>query len=240
MAGFRPIGNNGCAPNTYINPGDTLLTPDTPTVVASATTTVLVAAALVAGVLVRTGATGGAIADTFDTANNIINALASNANFGIPMVEPGVSFKVRLINTTANIDTVAATAGSGIILSTGGTNNYAVAVGGWKDFLLTINAVQPATSANGSTTNGSPAVTFTLAAGQTALPIGPSQYADNLQVGATVTGTGIPNGTTVLGLTYGQGGIIGVTLSANATATGATQLTFSSTITVTSLGGGAA
>jgi hypothetical protein len=88
-----------------------------------------------------------------------------------------------------------------------------------------------------ATTNASAVVTFNLAPGMVSLPIGPSVQGTNITPGATVSGTGITAGTTVLGVTQGVGGITGVTLSANATATNnPVALTFGPTVKIDSLG----
>lgn len=73
-------------------------------------------------------------------------------------------------------------------------------------------------TASGTTTSGSPTVTFATT---------------NVAMGAglTVTGTGIPDGTTVLSALE-VGGIWTVTLSANATASGTVTLTFDNNIEV--------
>jgi hypothetical protein len=106
--------------------------------------------------------------------------------------------------------------------------------------LFVFASVQPTIVNLANTTNGSPNVTWYLPPGQQSEPIGVNPLAINVVVGAFVSGTGIPAGTTVLGITQGQGGTLGVTLSANATATNSNvALTFSSQITVYSTGSGA-
>ena len=73
-------------------------------------------------------------------------------------------------------------------------------------------------TASGTTTNGSPDVTFAT----TIAAIGP---------GVSVSGTGIPSGTTVVSAAE-VGGIWTATLSANATASGTVTLTFDNNISV--------
>jgi hypothetical protein len=73
-------------------------------------------------------------------------------------------------------------------------------------------------TASGTTTNGSPTVTFA----QTYAAMG---------AGLTVTGIGIPDGTTILSALE-VGGIWTVTLSANATAAGTVLLTFDNNVSV--------
>jgi hypothetical protein len=63
--------------------------------------------------------------------------------------------------------------------------------------------------------------------------MGSDPRAVNITPGMTVSGTGITAGTRVLGVTQGQGGVTGVTLDANATATsaaGGVALTFLPTV----------
>lgn len=73
-------------------------------------------------------------------------------------------------------------------------------------------------TASGTTTNGSPTVTFA----QTYAAMG---------AGMTVTGTGIPDGTTIVSALE-VGGTWTVTLSANATASGTVTLTFDNNVSV--------
>jgi hypothetical protein len=73
-----------------------------------------------------------------------------------------------------------------------------------------------------------------------ALPMGAADNPQGISItpGQIVTGTGINAGTTVLGVTQGPGGVTGVTLSANATATsaaGGVPLTFSPNIRIDGL-----
>lgn len=73
-------------------------------------------------------------------------------------------------------------------------------------------------TASGTTTNGSPTVTFA----QTYAAMG---------AGLTVTGTGIPSGTTILSALE-VAGVWTITLSANATASGTVTLTFDNNVSV--------
>jgi hypothetical protein len=101
-------------------------------------------------------------------------------------------------------------AGTGVIA---GSGTLSVAASLVREYLITILNATPQQLINCATTNASAVVTFNLQANQAALPMG------TVTPGMTVSGTGITAGTTVLGVTQGVGGITGVTLSANATAT---------------------
>lgn len=191
-------------------------------------------AAIATGIINRTGPTAG-YTDTTDTATNILNALSGNA----PGAEgrQGQTFRMRLINTVAFLNTVAA--GAGVILGSGSTLNVAAST--WRDYIWTLLNASPPVLLQANTTNTSAIVTFVLPAGMVALPIGPTPLADNITTGMSVTGTGVPANTTVIGVTQGQGGIVGVTLSANATATsaaGGTPLSFGPTLQLDSIGSG--
>jgi len=86
------------------------------------------------------------------------------------------------------------------------------------DFTSTTMAAVGIFTATGTTTSGSPNVTFatTIAA---------------IGAGVSVTGTGIPSNTTVLSAST-SGGVWTAVLSANATASGSTTLTFDNNISV--------
>jgi hypothetical protein len=166
----------------------------------------LTGAILATNILSRTGP-GGAVADTTDTAANIITAIGNG--------QAGDTWRLRYINNVAFALTV--TGVTGVTVTNGVVNASSV-----KDFLLTLTNATPSSVAVGTTTNASAAVTGMTAA-QTAL-ISPGQL---------VSGTGIAGGTTVLAVNPG----VGVTLSANATTTGTlVALTFSPTVTVLGLG----
>lgn len=185
----------------------------------------LTAPLLLSGIINRTGPVAGYI-DTTDTAANIIAAMVSNYNYqstALTGVSSGVaaplgmSVRLRIINTVAFANTMAA--GTGVTLVNGTINASSV-----KEYLLQV-------------TNGTPQQVF--AANQTnasAVITGLSQFqTSQLSVGMLVTGTNIPASTTVISIQTG----IGVTLSANATATLALNaLTFAPTVTMTGLGQG--
>ena len=185
----------------------------------------LTAALLLSGIINRTGPVAGYI-DTTDSAANIVAALVSNYNFqatGLTGVSSGVAapvgmtVRLKFINTVAFANTVAA--GTGVTLVNATVNASSV-----KEYLLTV-------------TNGTPQQVF--AANQTnasAVITGLSQFqTSQLSVGMLVTGTNIPGSTTIISIQPG----VGVTLSANATATLALNaLTFAPTVTLTGLGQG--
>lgn len=170
---------------------------------------------LAGSILYRTGPTG-AVADTTDTAANIIAALVSPGQ----NVQAGTSYRLRYVNTVAFAITL--TAGAGVTLF--GVGTATINASSVKDFLVTLNNTTPQSISTATTTNGSAVVTGMTAA-QTAA----------LSVGQNVAGTGIAGSTTVIGVQPG----VGVTLSANATATNSlVALTFTPAVTIQGLGQG--
>lgn len=232
MPAIRLIGRRGLA-HEEISGGDTLLVGDTVTAVAGVPGQVIPATALIAGYAFRSGPTA-AYTDTLDTAANILTALSGNlpGNAGIV----GNSFKARIINSVAFIQTV--TLGAGMIAGLG--TIATVAVSSFRDFLFTFVNEQLPVSLVCATNTGNNLVVFQLPANLAALPMGPNPGSVNIMPGASVTGVGIPAGTVVLGLVQGQGGLLGVTLSQNATVTNTlgVQLTFGPTLKVDGLGSG--
>lgn len=195
----------------------------------------ILGAAIASGIITRTGPTAG-YTDTTDTANNILQALAGAAN--APPALPGSTFRMLFINTVAFAMTLAA--GRGVVLGTNGANVVNCAASLVREYLLTILNNTPEVSLNANTVNNSPTVTFVLPPNMLSLPMGQASNTQGLTItpGMSVTGTGVAAATTVIGITQGQGGIVGVTLSANATATsavGGVSLTFSPTIEIDGL-----
>lgn len=236
MSAFRPTGMRNEVIDTQVMPGDVVIGGES--LLNGALVTIgagtLTGAIIATGIINRTGPTAG-YTDTTDTATAILAALAGNSPG--PVVEPGSTFRLRFINTVAFLMTLAA--GTGVKLGAGSTLNAAAST--WREYILTILNSSPAVTVNSSITNGSPALVFVLPPGMVALPIGPNPQAVNVTPGMTATSptAGIPANTTVLGVTYGQGGITGVTLSANATATvNPLSVTFSPTIQIDSIGSG--
>ena len=235
MALFRPTGSRAAVNNELIAPGDVMAGGEN--ILAGSLTTAgngtWTGAMIATGIIRRTGP-GGGFTDTTDTSTNILLALAGNS-FSAVML-PGTSFRLRLINTVAFAHTFAA--GAGILV---GTGLLSVAASGFRDYLLTILNASPAITQQANTVNANPAITFVLPIGMLALPMGPTPQAVNITPGMTVSGAGITAGATVIGVTQGQGGIIGVTISPSPTATttaGGTPLTFLPTILIDSLGSG--
>lgn len=187
----------------------------------------LTAAMLLAGILNRSGSVAGYI-DTTDSSANIIAGMVGPYGYntspqtGISSgnaVQQGTTVRLRILNTVAFIETMAA--GTGVTLA-GITANAATS---WRDYLIIV-------------TNGTPQQVF--AANQvnaSAVITGLNQFqTSQLSVGMLVSGTNIPAATTILSIQPG----IGVTLSAAATATLALNaLTFNPTVTIQGLGGGA-
>lgn len=152
--------------------------------------------------------------DTTDTAANIIANVAVNAQN--PMA--GSTHRLRILNTVAFIQTLVA--GTGVTLA-GVTAN---AASSFRDYLITLTNTTPTFIASAATTNASAVVT--------GMDLTETPF---ISPGMLVTGTGIPAATTVLSVQPG----IGVTLSANATATASLiGLTFSPTVTITGIGSG--
>lgn len=221
------IGDDYVMPGDLIAGGESVLGGALATVGAGTWTAGLIGN----GILYRTGPVAG-YADTTDTATNILAALAGNGSGAEALA--GTTFRMRFINTVAFAMTL--TLGTGIVTGLGTLN---VAASLWREYLWTILNTTPSQIINCGTTNASAVVTFNFPPGMTSYPIGSDPRAVNITPGATVSGTGISAGTTVLGVTQGQGGITGVTLSANATATNAAvALTFGPTMRLDSLGSG--
>lgn len=186
-------------------------------------------AAIANGIINRTGPVAG-YTDTTDTATNILAAIAGNAP--VADVAVGTTFRLIVRNTVAQALTFAA--GTGVVVGTGTLDIAASLV---REYILTVLSTQSLIIIQSNTTNASKVVTWVLPAGRSSHAIGPNG-AMNVQVGASVSGTGITAGTTVAGVTEGLGGTTGVTLSANATATsaaGGTALTFGPTVQIDSI-----
>jgi hypothetical protein len=158
----------------------------------------LTAAALLAGIIERTGPVAG-YNDTLETADNL---MAAN-----PALTPGDSWEFIHRNTVAQAMTMVAAEGAELVGSNTGIIASAV-----RRYLITIlaNGRRQVFAAN--TVNGNAVLTgFTAAQMLLMTP------------GMGVSGTGITGGTTVIGVNISGRT---VTLSANATATGLNALTF--------------
>lgn len=191
-------------------------------------------AAIATGIINRTGPTGG-YTDTTDTSANIITALAGSAPTPDGMI--GTSFRMRFINTVAQAHTLAA--GVGVTLGSGSTLNASAST--WRDYLFTILNASKIVTISGSVVSASAAVTFQLPnSAQVSLSIGPSSSYNQVDPGMTINSgsAGLQSGTTVLGVTQGQGGITGIVMSQTATATAVIALTFTPSVQVDSIGSG--
>lgn len=234
MVAARAKVNRGGVMDDLIQPSDVLILGEAITNGAVATTgatDALPASAIVTGLVRRTGPTGN-YADVWDTAANIVAALAGNGY--APETILGNSFRLRIINTVAF--TATPTFGAGIIVGVGTTSQIASA---WRDYLIGVTNTQPVSTIP-CNTNSNTIVTFYFAPGsaRSAIIVGPNA-GTFCTAGASVTGSGIAANTTVASVQMGPGGMVGCTLSANATATATNvALTFGPTITVDSIGSG--
>ena len=233
MPAFRPSGVRDGFNQSLIVPGDLIIGGES--VVNGALTTVgagsWTAALITNGIIRRTGPVAG-YADTTATAAQIIAALAGNMPAGELL--PGSTFRMLFINAVAQAMTL--TLGTGVQTGLGTLDCAASLI---REYLWTVLNTTPEQLLPCATTNASPTVTFVLPAGMSALPyaVAGQTAGVNISPGCTVSGTGITAGTTVLGVTQGLGGITGVTLSANATATNnPVGLTFGPTMRLDSLG----
>lgn len=205
--------------------------------IATVGTGVLSGAAIATGIIRRTGSTAG-YADVFDSAANILAALAGSNPVGADVV-PGSSFRLLVQNTVAFADTVAASADGTTVLGTGTT---AIAASTWREFLVTILNSSPASIQQMNVDGATAVLTFVLTSNQSSRsmqPVGGGQPLPS--AGASVSGTGIPAGATVLNVNLGQGGALGVTISANTTVasgSGGTAVTFGPRVQIDGLRSG--
>lgn len=227
----RLVGYKGSPNPEYLAQGDVAGLGEVIAALATVGAGTITAAMLASGILQRTGPVGG-FTDTTDSATNILAALAGGLPQGV--LQAGTTWRFRYINTVAQAMTFAA--GAGVVAGIGTLN---VAASLTRDYLLTVLSTQLPVTLQSNTTNASAVVTFVLPPGVSGFKIGPDPTAVNIQYGATVSGTGITAGTTVIGITVSQAGLTGITLSANATATsaaGGVPLTFGPTIKIDSIG----
>lgn len=228
---MRSVGYRGSPNPEYAQPGDVVGAGETIGTLTTVGSGTITAATIAQGLLLRSGPVGG-FTDTTDTAVNILTAIAGPAYQAI--VGAGTTWRFRYINSVAQAMTFAA--GAGVVAGVGTLN---VAASLTRDYLLTVLSTQQPYTIQSNTTNASAVITFVLPPGLTAYKIGPDPAAINIQVGASVSGTNITAGTTVIGVTTSQAGVTGVTLSANATGTtsaGGTPLTFGPTVKIDSIG----
>ena len=235
MAIIRVTGQKGGVFDEFVSPGDIIGLGES--VLGSPLTTVgagtWTGALIASGIINRSGPVAG-YTDTTDTAANIVAALTGNNPSA--QVLPGTSFRMRFINTVAQALTFAA--GTGVVTGLGTLN---VAASLWRDYLWTVLQVGGPYTLITNTTSASPTLTFVLPAGLLALKMGPDPQAINLAPGMQISGTNITAGTTILSVNQGQGGLTGVTMSANATGTsaaGGVALTFGPSVRIDTLGSG--
>lgn len=213
-----------------VMPGDLLAEGGSDSALTTAGAGTWLAQAIATGYIVRTGPAAGYV-DTTDLGSNIIQALAGAFNYNPLSPDPtkpwaaapnidsilGLAFRFMFINTVAFAMTFAAGA-TGVTAGTGGSNVLNCAASLVREYRVTVRNTTNLQVLNCNTTNASAAVTFGTPASQ---PVGV------ITPGMLVTGTGMAAGAFVLGVTHGQGVLTGLTLSANATATGNANLTFS-------------
>lgn len=178
-------------------PGDGVLDQTQVFPITTAGAGTLTAAAMVAGIVDRSGPSGN-YNETLDTADNL---MAAN-----PQLSAGDSFEFWYRNTVAFVATLVVAEGAELVANT------AVAASKVRRYLVTILANARRQVFNASTTNVSPTITGLTAA-----------QAQTLAPGMGVSGTGITAGTNILAVNSSTGVI---TLTANATATGTVPLTF--------------
>lgn len=209
---LKPLArDNGIVRNMQL--GDVLSQMENFQALATVGAGTILAPMLVSSLFNRTGPTG-AYVDTTDTASNIINYIAS---FGSGD-QTGDTWRFRFVNTVAFACTF--TGGTGVTIVNPTVNASSV-----KDFLVQVTSAAPQTTVgNASQTNASAVITgMTLA------------QTNAISIGQLVTGTSIPANAYVIGIQSG----VGVTISANATATIAPNaLTFSPSLTITGIGQG--
>ena len=179
-------------------------------------------------ILRRSGPAAG-YTDTSDTAANIIAALAGNGGLNAAGVTfediyqpantptPGATWRWLYINTVAQAMTAAA--GTGVTLG----SNVNIIASNWREYLLTLTNTTAPVLFTASTVNANAVVTPADV-----------RMLRRITPGMLVSGTGISGGTTVLAV-----GPTTFTLSANATATGTTTLTFNPTLRWAGLRSGA-
>lgn len=229
---FRPSGPDiGGLTDRRIMPGDLLACG---TGFANATAIVTVgagvwtAASIASGNINRTGPVG-AFTDTTDTAQNILAAIQGNGY--APDTIQGLVFKTRFYNGVAQALTLAI--GVGVKLG----SNTPCAASLWKDYEWTVLCATPeVTIPSVIMTNGNKVLTFT-----TPIPMSPPNFNGTqplITPGMSLTGVSLTAGTLVVGLTYGQGTITGVTTDTNSTGTTTNPVTFSPNLRVDGAGAG--
>lgn len=230
MALARPLINRGGVTAELLGPGDLMAGGESLGTLSTAVGDTWTASLIMRGIIRRTG-TGAGFTDTVDTAQNMLNAMAGNAQQAVTL--NGSTFRLLVQNTTAFALTFAAGVGT---FPNAGTMDIAATTA--REYLFTVLNATPLVTLQAATVNANPTITFILPPGMTGYPIGPAPNAVTITPGMAVSGTGIAANTTVLGLIVGPAGITGITLSQNATATsaaGGTPVTFGPRIQIDSL-----
>jgi len=171
-----------------------------------AATAAIPVTAILAGIIDRTGP-GAGYADTWPSADAILAAC--------PALDTGDSFEFLFINGVAFANATAVVANTGVTLVNGGVTASLV-----KRFMLTVLAAGRQAILAAELTNAS-AIINLASLGVSASRA--ASLAQTLRPGMLVTGTGIPASTTIIAVNSVTGT---VTLSANATVTGTSALTF--------------
>lgn len=214
MTAFRTWGSrNGLAATGGVQGGDTVLAGESLVVVGTAGDGVWTAAAIVAGILQRTGP-GANYADVTDSSPNILAALAGAGNAAD--VAPGLTWRSIVRNAVAFTNTV--TVGLGVRDLAGISLNMAASQ--TREYLWTVLNSSPQQNVVANVVNGSPTLTLVIPPGLTGFPIGPQPGALNITPGMTLNGTGVTAGTRIKNVVQGAGGVTAIVMDANATADG--------------------
>ena len=200
-----------------LNPGDILAGMEPPIPATDTTNTTLsYTAANIIGSTVYVRNPAGVSTDTFPTADALITAISSG--IGTSQVSPGLTFRLRIINLSANLLTGAVTANTGVTLTRGN-----VLASSSKEFLFTITNGTPLRTCTGITTTNASAV------------LGGFSDTDikNLSIGMVVTNAVAgQQGNTIIGINAASNT---VTMSGNSNATSTVSPTFSPTYTIVGL-----
>jgi hypothetical protein len=146
-----------------IAPGDTLCGGESIPATIVTTAITITGAQLAQGLILRNPAAGAT--DTLDSAANIIAALT--AGLGLNGIQPGTTWRVNWIVTTAQTCTVQATANTGVTVTRG-----SIAASSAKEFLFTIVNGTPAQSVFATTVSGSAVVSGLSTATLSLLSVG--------------------------------------------------------------------
>lgn len=223
----RPMLQESAGLSRTIYPGDLLVVGERVPATNAGTAVTLTGALLSQGIYLSSGA--GAVTLTLDSAANIVAALANffgyNPNAALPAgtlqyqaIPPGTAFRFKVIISTANAVTVAATANTGVTVNRG-----SVAASSSRDFLVTFTNGTLAQAFAVNSTNAS-----AVLSGLTA------EQLSKLSVGMVVTNAALNlQAQTIISINLAAGT---VTMSGNANATTVgTLLNFSPTLVVDGL-----